>query len=469
MRRAASGLLAIALALAGCKSTGSKPRPIDSEKDSKTAAIPAARSPDWLTDVGKLPGKGTDVPKAGTWAKPGDPSFNATREAQGVFAGRVFDPAGKGVKRAFIKIEPTEAPPPGSSAALSPRGIMTGDDGFFMTQGLTPGMAYILTAEIEQDGKTLMGVVQAQAPAPNLSIQLRDDMLPAPGLPPVGNRTPTTGALPPSVPGSPASSLGVPPPSSDLIPPTPTGIVPSGATTKPADGAFTPGFGATGTGIQPSFANPPGSKPGSTRPAAPMNPERIVNGPESRFPNAPIPASIPNGPPPLPRVPYSVPPPPPPPSRSDLEKKSAVPPRPGSNFALTDMMGRPWDFATSKHGKLVLVEFMTTTCVPCLQSLKGLKDLQASYSARGLQVVGVVCDDVSVNERVALASKYHREKNVNYMLFVEPDAGSLRQRFDVTGYPTAVLLNAAGEVLWKGHPSGDRAVLLSTIQANLGQ
>jgi thiol-disulfide isomerase/thioredoxin len=158
------------------------------------------------------------------------------------------------------------------------------------------------------------------------------------------------------------------------------------------------------------------------------------------------------------------------PPSPDPEKKSALPVRPGANFALVDQMGRPWDFATSKHGELVLMEFMTTTCVPCLQSLPGLKDLQAKYGAAGLQLVGVVCDDKPQADRTAMAAKYHREKNLNYMLYVESGArpGAVRDRYiGDRGYPTAVLLNAAGDVLWTGHPSAGRNELETAIQTNL--
>jgi len=246
---------------------------------------------------------------------------------------------------------------------------------------------------------------------------------------------------------------------------------------NPGGGAFSPGgVGANGTVTTPTLPNNGPSnngilpKPTNLTPDKPVNPERIVNGPSTQPMNAPIPASIPGGPPPLPKTPTFNPSLPPTPG---TEKKSSLPVRPGANFALVDMMGRPWDFATNKHGELVLVEFMTTKCVPCLQSLPILKDMQAKYGAAGLQLVGIVCDEVSQNERVELASKYHREKNLNYMLFVEPGArpGIVRDRYigEGGGYPTAVLLNAAGDVLWKGHPSAGRNQLEAAIQAKLGK
>jgi thiol-disulfide isomerase/thioredoxin len=117
----------------------------------------------------------------------------------------------------------------------------------------------------------------------------------------------------------------------------------------------------------------------------------------------------------------------------------------------------------------VLIEFMTTTCVPCKQALPFLKDLQARYGASGLQLAGVVCDELPQRDRLAAATKYGRDNNLNYALYVEPGAaGSVRDTFNVEGYPHVVLLNSAGKVLWTGHP-GKRAELESAIKQHLGK
>jgi hypothetical protein len=78
-----------------------------------------------------------------------------------------------------------------------------------------------------------------------------------------------------------------------------------------------------------------------------------------------------------------------------------------------------------------------------------------------------VCDELPQKERAAAAAKYGRDHNLNYALYVEPgEAGSVRDRFDVEAYPTAVLMDSSGRVLWKGHP-GKRAELESAIKQHL--
>jgi thiol-disulfide isomerase/thioredoxin len=138
-------------------------------------------------------------------------------------------------------------------------------------------------------------------------------------------------------------------------------------------------------------------------------------------------------------------------------------------LALVDTLERPWALTAVKPGTLVLVEFMTSTCVPCKKAIPILKDLQSRYGASGLQLAGVMCDDLPQKDRVVTAAKYRDNYQLNYAVYVEPGtAGSVRDRFGVESYPTAILLDSTGRVLWKGHP-GKRAELEAAIKRNLGK
>jgi thiol-disulfide isomerase/thioredoxin len=471
MRRAGAGLIAAVLALAGCKSTDSskgddKPsagvagrnKGKDPVKDrDKDPAV--AKGPTWLDDpVSKLPGAGTDVPKAASTTRPGDPHFNAKQEAQDALGGRVIDPLARPARNVFVRIDPVGTPVSGSGSAGI--GIYTNNEGYFFTRGLKPGVAYDLTAEATQDGKPLVGVVQTKVPNPILLIVLRDDLPPpAGGLPPP--RGPDSGTFPPSP--RPSDKVG------DVVPPRPA--------PPKTDNAWVPG--ATSAGVPPATIGG-GARPApaggmlpppedlTPAPRAPAKPENVADGPTGQFkpPAASIPG--PGGPPAVPPLPALGPSFGPTggggrSSRNDTATGSV------GKIALLDTLERPWDLGSVKPGSLVLVEFITSTCVPCRESIPVMKDLQSRYGANGLQVAAVVCDDLPQKERAELASKYGREQNLNYALYVEPgSAGSVRDRFNVESYPTAVLLNSAGKVLWQGHP-GRRAELESAIKQNMGK
>lgn len=462
MRRGGAGLIAVVLALAGCKSTD--PKSADNKKtDRDTAAAAASRSkgkPPWLDDLNRQPGANTGVPKADSWADPKDPNFNVAGEVKGVLAGRVLDPAGRGAKNVFIKIEAADAKAADKGGAAT--GILTDANGYFMVRGLKPGQAYTLTAEAQWEGKQLYGVSQTRTPNPTLVIPLREDV----AVPPGGVRPGVT--APPAGP-APGAGDRLPPPE-DLIPRT--GM----PTAPPTEEAWNPGGAPTNRGVPPSLPAPGGNPatnpaPAPAAPAIPPpnpidgprpNPERTADGPKD--PWRPPPASIPNPVPPSPPVPPLPPPP------KDPDGKTVSRPRSGANFTLLDSLERPWDFATSRSGSLVLVEFMTTTCVPCKRAIPHLTELQSRYGAAGLEVVAVVCDDGPVADRIARARKYHQDHNLNYSVYVEPGRvpGQVRDRYGVEGYPTVVLLDASGSVVWKGHPE-NTAELDAAIRPRLGR
>ena len=62
------------------------------------------------------------------------------------------------------------------------------------------------------------------------------------------------------------------------------------------------------------------------------------------------------------------------------------------NFTLKDANGKPVKLADFK-GKLIVLNFWATWCVPCRAEIPTLVGLQTKYAKQGLQVVGVSIDD----------------------------------------------------------------------------
>ena len=466
MQRCGIGLIAAVLALAGCKNTDSKSS--DGKNPPRNALQTKGKGPEWLEgSLAKIPGAGTRVPSADSWAKPGDSNFNVANEVKGVLAGRVLDPLGHGAKSVYIRIEPVEPAPTGAKdqAAI---GIMTDNAGFFMAKGLRPGQTYVMTVEASMEGKALYGVVQARTPQSNITIALRDDLPPPPAPELPGSVGAPTTVLPPPAPTTSQPTGSLPPPETDRIP-APAAPV----RTRPSDGAWGPDSGTRGQPI-PATLNPsptpaqpstsPLPPPAESPQPAPVRPENLAEGPQPVRPpvlNIPAPSRPPV--PPLPALPrFPVPPSPGQPSSSS--------PRPLINFALVDTLERPWEFASQREGSLVLLDFMTTNCIPCKRAVPILVDLQSRYAANGLQLVGVVCDDAPQRERAAMAMQYQRDHNLNYALYVEPgpEPGAIRDRFEVESYPTLILLNGEGRIIWKGHPA-EKGALETTIRRELGK
>src|SRR5262245_11442667 len=74
-------------------------------------------------------------------------------------------------------------------------------------------------------------------------------------------------------------------------------------------------------------------------------------------------------------------------------------------------------FDVSQHrGKVVLVDFWATWCVPCLQEMPDLVRLYHRYHAEGLEVVGVSHDN-----KPEPLTKYVRENNVPWPQIFHPE------------------------------------------------
>jgi len=68
------------------------------------------------------------------------------------------------------------------------------------------------------------------------------------------------------------------------------------------------------------------------------------------------------------------------------------------DFTLTDMQGQSrsmdeWD------GKVVLVDFWASWCVPCRREMPHFNELRAKYGDQGFEVLGVAADDVENVEK----------------------------------------------------------------------
>ena len=60
-----------------------------------------------------------------------------------------------------------------------------------------------------------------------------------------------------------------------------------------------------------------------------------------------------------------------------------------------------YDAAIAKqHGKVVLVDFWATWCLPCVEQLPHTLELGQKLAERGLAVVTVSCDDPSETDRI---------------------------------------------------------------------
>lgn len=137
-------------------------------------------------------------------------------------------------------------------------------------------------------------------------------------------------------------------------------------------------------------------------------------------------------------------------------------------LSLRDPDGNVWDLR-QRRGKLVLLDFWGTWCGPCLRAIPELVRLQANYRDRGLEVIGIACErDAPPASARRVKDKARQIPGLNYRMLVADEDGRcpVRAQFHIESYPTLVLLDADGAIVWRGGPT-QFAELERTIRERL--
>jgi thiol-disulfide isomerase/thioredoxin len=99
----------------------------------------------------------------------------------------------------------------------------------------------------------------------------------------------------------------------------------------------------------------------------------------------------------------------------------------------------PLDFAAYK-GKVVVVDFWASWCVPCRRSFPWLNAMHDKYGNDGLVIVGVNLD----TER-AEADAFLLEYPAKFHIYFD-ESKSLAKEFDVVAMPSSYVLGPDGEI-----------------------
>ncbi len=102
-------------------------------------------------------------------------------------------------------------------------------------------------------------------------------------------------------------------------------------------------------------------------------------------------------------------------------------------------------------GKITVVEFWATWCGPCRQSIPHLTELQKKYKDKNVRIIGIsdeTEDQVKPFVETQGASMEYTvaldQEKKTWAAFAEP--------FGLTGIPHAFVVDAAGTLVWHGHP-----------------
>jgi cytochrome c biogenesis protein CcmG, thiol:disulfide interchange protein DsbE len=117
------------------------------------------------------------------------------------------------------------------------------------------------------------------------------------------------------------------------------------------------------------------------------------------------------------------------------------------------------------RGKVVLLDFWATWCVPCRESLPFYAGLQRELGGRGLVVVAV-----SVDSSIDPVRSYFGPEGPPFVVLLDPD-GAIAGRLSLRFMPTSYLLDRTGAARFRqeGFSPDDRESLRSRILSLLVQ
>jgi thiol-disulfide isomerase/thioredoxin len=117
-------------------------------------------------------------------------------------------------------------------------------------------------------------------------------------------------------------------------------------------------------------------------------------------------------------------------------------------LALPDLFGAEQKLSAFR-GRVVVLNFWATYCVPCRTEMPDLADVQNSYAALGVQVVGASADEPASKPAVL---KFIRETKLNFPVWLGATVGDMERFGLAPALPGTVIVGRDGKIVW--HKSG---------------
>jgi len=119
-----------------------------------------------------------------------------------------------------------------------------------------------------------------------------------------------------------------------------------------------------------------------------------------------------------------------------------APPMAKLDFSFKDITGKKVSLSDFK-GKVILLDFWATWCVPCKQEIPGFIELQKKYGDRGLQIIGLSVDD-SMN----MAKTYATQMKMNYPILLAEGKEDILKAYDpIPSIPVSIIIDRGGRIV----------------------
>jgi thiol-disulfide isomerase/thioredoxin len=127
---------------------------------------------------------------------------------------------------------------------------------------------------------------------------------------------------------------------------------------------------------------------------------------------------------------------------------------------LTTLAGAPFD-AAALNGKVVVVNFWATWCIPCVGELPAFNKLHRDFGSKGVAVIGIDMGD----EGAEKVRHFLQKHPIDYTIGLGGDA--LAAKYKLESYPVTVVFDRAGKEVKRFDESLTEKDLLAAVQKAL--
>ena len=127
---------------------------------------------------------------------------------------------------------------------------------------------------------------------------------------------------------------------------------------------------------------------------------------------------------------------------------------------LTTLEGAPLDTA-ALNGKVVVVNFWATWCIPCVGELPAFNKLHRDFGSKGVAVIGIDMGD----EGAEKVRHFLRKHPIDYTVGLGGDA--LATKYNLETYPVTLVFDRSGKEIKRFDESLTEKDLLAAVQKAL--
>jgi thiol-disulfide isomerase/thioredoxin len=121
---------------------------------------------------------------------------------------------------------------------------------------------------------------------------------------------------------------------------------------------------------------------------------------------------------------------------------------------------------TNLHGKVVLIDFWTYTCINWRRTLPYIREWEAKYKDQGLVVIGVHTPEFSFEYKADNVSRSVKQMNIGYPVAIDNNY-EIWHSFNNEYWPALYLIDAKGKIRYQKFGEGDYVESELQIQALL--